>query len=103
MIPLSDRAKAISPSMTFAIASRAKAMAAQGIDVCNFGVGEPDFVTPQHIRDAAKAALDAGETKYGPPPGLPRLRELIAQKLQQEKNLIAVPQPILSHRLSLDF
>ncbi len=87
MIALSDRVRAISPSMTFAIASRAKALAAQGIEVCNFGVGEPDFVTPQHICDAAKAALDAGETKYGPPPGLPRLRALIAEKLQRENHL----------------
>ena len=87
MIPLSSRAQAISPSLTFAIASRAKKMTAQGLDVCNFGVGEPDFATPRYIREAAKAALDQGMTKYTPPPGLPRLRALIAQKLRDENGL----------------
>ncbi len=87
MIPLSQRALAISPSLTFAIDSRAKELTAQGIEVCNFGVGEPDFDTPRHIREAAKAALDQGMTRYGPPPGLPRLRELVAQKLARENAL----------------
>ncbi len=87
MIPLSQRALAIAPSLTFAIDSRAKELATQGIEVCNFGVGEPDFDTPRHIREAAKTALDRGLTKYTPPPGLPRLRELVAQKLARENAL----------------
>lgn len=87
MISLSDKSKAISPSMTFAIDARAKAMQAQGIAVCNFGVGEPDFDTPEHVREAAKAALDAGRTRYGPPAGIQRLRELVAEKLRRENNL----------------
>jgi len=95
MIPLSSRARAISPSLTFAIAVRAKEIAAQGMDVCNFGVGEPDFTTPEHIREAAKAALDQGMTKYTPPPGLPRLRQLIAQKLQNENGLSCTAEQVL--------
>lgn len=87
MIELSDRTKAISPSMTLAISSKAKALAAQGEDVCNFGVGEPDFNTPEHIREAAKRALDEGKTKYSPEGGLLRLRELIAEKLRRENHL----------------
>jgi aspartate aminotransferase len=87
MIPLSDRTRLISPSMTFAIDAKAKALAAQGIDVCNFGVGEPDFITPPNIREAAKAALDAGQTKYSQTGGLPRLRALVAEKLNRENNL----------------
>lgn len=87
MISLSQRALAMAPSLTFAIDSRAKELAAQGIEVCNFGVGEPDFNTPLNMREAAKAALDQGRTKYTPPPGLPRLRELVAQKLARENHL----------------
>lgn len=73
--------------MTLAISSKAKALAAQGEDVCNFGVGEPDFNTPEHIREAAKRALDEGKTKYAPSGGVPHLRELIAEKLRRENNL----------------
>jgi aspartate aminotransferase len=87
MIPLSDRTRLISPSMTFAIDAKAKALAAQGIDVCNFGVGEPDFITPANVREAAKAALDAGQTKYSQTGGLPRLRALVAEKLNRENDL----------------
>jgi len=95
MIQLADRTRAISPSMTLTISSRAKAMRAAGVDVCNFGVGEPDFNTPSHIRQAAKAALDAGKTKYAPAGGLPRLRELIAEKLKRENNLPYRPEQVM--------
>ncbi|HOU13105.1 MAG TPA: pyridoxal phosphate-dependent aminotransferase [Anaerolineae bacterium] len=87
MIALSDRTRLIAPSMTFAIDAKAKALAEQGIDVCNFGVGEPDFITPANVREAAKAALDAGQTKYSQTAGLPRLRALVAEKLNRENNL----------------
>ncbi len=87
MIQLSDRTQQITPSMTLAISSKAKSLAASGVDVCNFGVGEPDFTTPAHICAAAKAALDAGRTKYTPSGGLPHLRELIAEKLRRENQL----------------
>lgn len=87
MIQLSDRTKTISPSMTLDIFAKAKALAAQGLDICNFGVGEPDFNTPQHIREAAKAALDAGKTKYAPAGGVSRLRALIADHLHLQNGL----------------
>ena len=87
MIELSDRIRKITPSMTFAISSAAKKLAAEGVDVCNFGVGEPDFITPVHIRDAAKMALDQGRTKYSPTAGVSELRQHIATKLQRENNL----------------
>ena len=87
MIELSDRIHQITPSMTFAISSAAQQLAARGVDVCNFGVGEPDFITPLHIREAAKTALDEGHTKYTPTAGLPELRQLIAVKLQAENQL----------------
>jgi len=87
VIELSDRIHQITPSMTFAISTAAKQLAAQGVDVCNFGVGEPDFITPHHIREAAKTALDQGRTKYTPTAGLPELRECIADKLRSENHL----------------
>jgi len=95
MIALSDRTRLIAPSMTFAIDAKAKALAAQGIDVCNFGVGEPDFITPANIREAAKAALDAGQTKYSQTAGLPRLRALVAEKLNRDNNLPYTPAQVM--------
>jgi aspartate aminotransferase len=95
MIELADRTRAISASMTLAISSRAKAMGDQGIDVCNFGVGEPDFNTPEPMRQAAKDALDAGRTKYSPAGGVPRLRQLIARKLADENGLSYRPEQVM--------
>ncbi len=87
MIQLADRAAMISPSTTLAIAARAKALAASGVEVYDFSVGEPDFDTPAHIREAAKRALDEGKTRYAPAAGVPHLRELVAEKLRRENNL----------------
>jgi aspartate aminotransferase len=95
MIELAERTRGLSSSVTLAISSRAKAMQAAGVDVCNFGVGEPDFDTPLHIREAAKAALDAGKTKYAPAGGLPHLRELIAGKLNRENGLPYRPEQVM--------
>jgi len=81
--------------MTLAISAQAKALQSAGMDVCDFGVGEPDFDTPGHIRDAAKAALDAGHTRYGPAGGLARLRELIAAKLESENGLCYRPDQVM--------
>ncbi|NEP46395.1 MAG: pyridoxal phosphate-dependent aminotransferase, partial [Okeania sp. SIO2H7] len=75
------------PSLTLVISAKAKAMQAEGIDVCSFSAGEPDFDTPEHIKAAAQKALDAGKTKYGPAAGEPKLREAIAQKLSRENGL----------------
>ncbi len=95
MIRLSDRTQALSPSVTLTISSQANEMLAAGVDVCNFGVGEPDFNTPAHIREAAKAALDAGKTRYAPSGGVRRLRELIAEKFRRENHLPYAPEQVI--------
>jgi aspartate aminotransferase len=84
---LAARITQVSASLTLAIAAKAKAMRAEGIDVFSFSAGEPDFDTPDHIKAAAKQALDQGKTKYGPAAGEPQLRAAIARKLQQENRL----------------
>jgi aspartate aminotransferase len=84
---LAARVGQVPPSLTLAISAKAKAMKAQGIDVCSFSAGEPDFDTPAHIKAAAKLALDDGKTKYGPAAGEPKLREAIARKLREENGL----------------
>lgn len=81
---LAARVGQVSPSLTLAIAAKAKAMKTEGIDVCSFSAGEPDFDTPAHIKAAAKQALDLGKTKYGPAAGEPALRAAIAHTLQTE-------------------
>jgi aspartate aminotransferase len=84
---ISARAAQLSPSLTLSIDSKAKAMKAEGIDVCGFGAGEPDFDTPEHIKAAAVAALEAGFTKYTPSAGLPELRQAIAEKLEADNQI----------------
>jgi aspartate aminotransferase len=84
---LAARVGQVPPSLTLAIAAKAKAMKAEGIDVCSFSAGEPDFDTPAHIKAAAKLALDEGKTKYGPAAGEPKLRDAIARKLREENGL----------------
>lgn len=84
---LAARVKQVTPSLTLAIDAKAKAMKRDGIDVCSFSAGEPDFDTPDHIKLAAVDALMAGKTRYGPAAGEPKLREAIAQKLQTDNQL----------------
>lgn len=84
---LASRVGQVTPSLTLAVDAKAKAMKADGIDVCSFSAGEPDFDTPSHIVEAAKTALDHGKTRYGPAAGEPRLREAIAKKLQTDNLL----------------
>jgi len=91
---LSSRIRSVSPSATIAVTSRAKQMAAEGIDVVSFGAGEPDFDTPPFIKDAAKAALDAGDTKYTPATG-GKLKAAIAEKLRRENGLDYGPDQVL--------
>ena len=86
-IKLAARVQRVTPSMTLAISAKAKAMKAEGLDVCSFSAGEPDFDTPEHIRAAAIQALDEGKTRYGPAAGEPRLRAAIAAKLRTENHL----------------
>ena len=76
--PLSTWAKNIAPSPTLAVDAKAKALKAAGKDVCGFGAGEPDFDTPQFIREACAKALAEGKTRYVPTPGIPALRKAIA-------------------------
>src|SRR5438046_3398075 len=84
---ISGRAAQLTPSLTLSIDAKAKAMKAEGIDVCGFGAGEPDFDTPEHIKTAAIEALQAGFTKYTPSAGIPELRQAIADKLAAEHGL----------------
>ena len=87
MVKLSRRVINISPSPTLSITSKAKEMRSKGIDVIGFGAGEPDFDTPEHIKEAAKEAIDMGFTKYVPSAGIPELRSAIASKLKRDNNI----------------
>ncbi len=92
---IARRAASLSPSVTLAIDSKAKAMKAAGEDVVGFGAGEPDFDTPAHIKAAAAAALEAGFTKYTPSSGIPELREAIAAKFKRENGLTYKPSQVI--------
>jgi aspartate aminotransferase len=92
---LAARVSQVTPSLTLAIDAKAKAMKREGIDICSFSAGEPDFDTPDHIKQAAADALKQGKTRYGPAAGEPLLREAIAQKLQRENHLAYNPENII--------
>ncbi len=92
---VSQRAKAVAPSATLAVTNRAKEMKAQGIDVVGFGAGEPDFDTPEYIKEAAIKALKEGKTKYTPASGIPELKAVIAKKLQTDNGLKYTPEQIV--------
>lgn len=87
MNKLSDRLMSLSPSATFAMSAKSAELKAQGIDVINMSVGEPDFNTPDAIKEAAKAAIDRNITRYSPVPGYTDLREAISAKLREENGL----------------
>lgn len=84
---LSDRLNKLSPSQTLAMSQRSSELKAQGVDVINLSVGEPDFNTPDHIKEAAKKAIDENWTRYSPVPGYPDLKKAISDKLKRENNL----------------
>jgi aspartate aminotransferase len=92
---LAQRATILTPSLTLSIDSKAKAMKAEGIDVCGFGAGEPDFDTPDHIKAAAQAAIEAGFTKYTPSSGIPELRQAISEKFSTDNKLSYKPSQII--------
>ena len=92
---LSSHAVRLSPSLTLAIDSKAKAMRAEGIDVCGFGAGEPDFDTPEHIKEAAIKALQDGFTKYTPSSGLPELRTAISEKFAADNGIDYKPGQVI--------
>ena len=95
MQQLAQRATTLTPSLTLAIDAKAKQLKAEGVDVCGFGAGEPDFDTPQHIKDAAIAALNEGFTKYTPSSGIPELRAAIAEKLKADNGLDYKPSQVI--------
>jgi aspartate aminotransferase len=84
---LTSRARALQPSLTLAIAAKAKQLREEGRDICSLSAGEPDFETPAFIREAAVSALAAGHTRYGPAAGEPILREAIASKISRENGV----------------
>jgi aspartate aminotransferase len=94
-LPLSTWAKNISPSPTLAVDAKAKALKAAGEDVLNFAAGEPDFDTPEHIKEACIAALKAGKTKYAPTPGIEPLRKAIAERYGVEYGLKVAPSQVV--------
>jgi aspartate aminotransferase len=95
MAQLSDRLNRLAPSATLAMSQKSSEMKAQGIDVINMSVGEPDFNTPEHIKDAGKKAIDDNYSKYSPVPGYPALRDAIVAKLKKENNLEYTSKEIL--------
>src|SRR5271169_3946561 len=94
MFPLADRMQLVSESITLAVSAKANALKKAGVDVVGFGAGEPDFDTPAFIKEAAKAALDKGQTKYTPTPCIPELKQAIADKFNRENNLPYKPEQI---------
>ncbi len=95
MTQLSNRLNRLAPSATLAMSQRSNEMRAQGIDVVNMSVGEPDFNTPDHIKEAGKKAIDDNFSKYSPVPGYLVLREAIADKLKRENGLEYTPSEII--------
>jgi aspartate aminotransferase len=92
---LTQRVSQVPLSITLEITAKAKKMREDGIDVCSFTAGEPDFDTPDHIKEAAKLALDQGKTRYGPAAGEMPLRQAIAKKLQQHNGLDYTAQNVI--------
>ncbi len=92
---IANRMSTLAPSLTLAISAKAKAMKAAGENVVSFGVGEPDFNTPEHIINAAKAALDNGQTKYTPSSGMLPLRKAICEKFEKDNGLLYEPSQII--------
>ncbi|SFQ02341.1 pyridoxal phosphate-dependent aminotransferase [Hymenobacter arizonensis] len=93
--PLSDRVQAMNESATIAMAKKCRELIAKGFDVINLSFGEPDFQTPQYIKDAAKKALDDGYTFYTPVPGIPELRQAICDKFKRDNQLEYLPTQIV--------
>ncbi len=93
--PLSTWALNISPSPTLAVDAKAKALQAAGEDVCGFAAGEPDFDTPQHIKDACIAALKSGKTKYAATPGIEPLRQAIASRYASDYGFKVAPSQVI--------
>ena len=92
---LSNRLNRLAPSATLAMSQKSAELKAQGVDIINMSVGEPDFNTPDHIKEAAKQAVDDNWSRYSPVPGYPALREAICAKLKNENGLDYTPAQIV--------
>jgi len=92
---LSERVMGIAPSATMAVSNRAKMLKAQGVEVVDFGAGEPDFDTPEHVKQAAVKALQEGFTKYTPSTGIPELKKAICEKLRRENDVAYQPDQVV--------
>ena len=95
MTVFADRVQRVKPSFTLEMTSRAAELRAQGVVVINFSAGQPDFNTPENIRNAAKAAMDKGDTKYTAGSGTIELREAVCTKLKRENHLVVSPDQVL--------
>lgn len=95
MTHISDRVQALAPSATLAMSQKSNELKAQGVDVINLSVGEPDFETPAHIKDAAKRAIDENFTFYTPVPGYMSLRKAVSEKLSRENGVSYAPEQIV--------
>lgn len=93
--PLSARLSRITEPATIAMSKKARELAAQGVDVISLSLGEPDFQTPQYIKEAAKQAIDEGFTFYTPVPGIAELRQAICDKFARENDLHFQPNQIV--------
>lgn len=94
MNALSNRLNRLSPSATLAMSQKSSELKAQGVDIINMSVGEPDFNTPEHIKAAAVKAVEENWSRYSPVPGYPALREAIVAKLKNENGLDYSPAQI---------
>src|SRR5919106_4579692 len=92
---IADRMGRLGTESAFEVLAKAKALEREGRDVVHLEIGEPDFDTPAHIRDAAKRALDAGATHYGPSAGLPELREAIAAHVAKTRGIPVAPEQVV--------
>lgn len=95
MLSLSQRSEKVAPSSTLAITAKINSMQAEGIDIVKFAAGEPDFDTPEYIKDAAIESLRNGFTKYTPVPGITELREAIVEKFKRDNDLVFSPSQII--------
>ncbi|MDE2993032.1 MAG: aminotransferase class I/II-fold pyridoxal phosphate-dependent enzyme, partial [Chloroflexota bacterium] len=92
---VAQRIRAMAPSPTMAMAAKAAAIQQQGHKVLNLTLGEPDFDTPEHLKEAARRAIRDGKTKYTPASGIPELREAICEKFRRENGLEYQPAEVM--------
>src|SRR5690349_24602353 len=92
---LSKRINSLEESQTIGMSKLSRELSAKGVDVINLSLGEPDFTTPDHIRMAAKKAIDDGFTHYTPIAGYPELRKVISEKFKRENNLDYAPDQVV--------